>query len=139
MTTHIVRTNGLFSLYNGILEITTIMPLFCLNYVCFDIHKGISAALLMSGTYSTARFAFYEYFKEILLNYTRNTRGDYSINDLSFYQKIIIAGGGGAVGAAVGIYRTFLKVELPINVHYKLFLIIFTENVYFRPDLYKKR
>ena len=66
-------------------------------------NKGISAALLMSGTYSTARFAFYEYFKAILLKRARRLEGDYSINDLPFYQKFFIAGAGGAVGAIVGI------------------------------------
>ena len=74
-----VRTNGILSLYNG-----------------------LSAALLMSGTYSTARFAFYEFSKEALLNRERLLKRDESINDLPFYLKVTIAGAGGAVGAAVG-------------------------------------
>lgn len=79
MTTNMVRTNGILSLYNG-----------------------LSAALLMSGTYSTARFAFYEFSKEALLNRERLLKRDESINDLPFYLKVTIAGAGGAVGAAVG-------------------------------------
>jgi hypothetical protein len=86
MTENIIRSNGILSLYNG-----------------------ISAALLMSGTYSTARFTFYEFSKEALLNRERRLRRDESINDLPFYLKVFIAGCGGAVGALVG-KKCFFKI-----------------------------
>ena len=62
----------------------------------------------MSGTYSTTRFAFYEFSKDILLNRERKLKRDFTINDLPFYQKVIIAGMGGALGAVVGTKHILL-------------------------------
>ena len=61
----------------------------------------------MSGTYSTARFAFYEFSKETLLDRERKLKKNSNINDLPFYKKILIAGLGGAVGAAVGTGKIY--------------------------------
>lgn len=82
MTANIVKNNGVTSLYNG-----------------------LSAALLRQGTYSTARFAFYEYFKHYLL--TKQQKNDAK---LSFYQKMLIAGAGGGIGSIFGRFK-FLKIQ----------------------------
>jgi dicarboxylate transporter 10 len=63
-----IKENGLFSLYNG-----------------------VSAALLRQATYSTVRFAFYEFAKERLLHRSNKT-------SLAFFEKVIIAGIGGGLG-----------------------------------------
>ena len=53
MTKNIIKSDGFLSLYNG-----------------------MSAALLRQGTYSTARFAFYEFSKEKLIERSnRNSTG----------------------------------------------------------------
>lgn len=64
----------------------------------FSLYNGISAALLRQGTYSTTRFAFYEFAKEVLIE-----KGNYkNSNQLPFYQKMIIAGLGGGIGSIFG-------------------------------------
>lgn len=68
MTKHIITTSGFLSLYNG-----------------------LSGSLLRQGTYSTARFAFYEIAKEFISE--KNLKG----KDISFYQKVVIAGLGGEI------------------------------------------
>ncbi len=77
----------------------------------------MSAALLMSATYSSTRFGFYEFAKDILSKRSLddNQSGDV-INQLPFYQKIIIAGLAGGLGSIVG------------SINYKLF-IIFTYEI----------
>ncbi len=79
MTANIIRTGGVLSFYNG-----------------------ISAALMMSGTYSTIRFAFYEAAKERLV--ARAELSDQLVTNyqLTLYQKMIIAGTGGAIGSLIG-------------------------------------
>jgi dicarboxylate transporter 10 len=95
MTVNIVRTNGIYSLYNG-----------------------LSAALLMSGTYSTVRFASYEILKEYILNRERakwsDSKTDVTLQNhaLSFYQKILIAGMSGALGAAVGTPADICNIRM---------------------------
>ena len=79
MTLNIIKTGGVFSLYNG-----------------------MSAALLRQGTYSTARFAIYEYAKEILVEWEFRKGNHIHKNQLPFYQKIIIAGLGGGIGSIFG-------------------------------------
>lgn len=79
MTFNIIKTTGFFSLYNG-----------------------MSAALLRQGTYSTTRFAFYEYAKEVLVEWEAKKGNNIQKNELPFYQKMIIAGLGGGFGSIVG-------------------------------------
>ena len=78
MTRNIIKTQGFFSLYNG-----------------------MSAALLRQGTYSTVRFAFYEFFKEILIERANRNQVN-QMNQLPFFQKMLIAGIGGGVGSIFG-------------------------------------
>lgn len=59
-----------------------------LNSGFISLYNGLSAALLRQGTYSTARFAFYEIAKDFIQE--KNTK-----KGVSFYQKVIIAGLGG--------------------------------------------
>ena len=75
MAVNIVKTGGVLSLYNG-----------------------VSAALLMSGTYSTVRFAFYEAAKEYMLAEKSSAENQ----SLTFIQKIFIAATGGALGSVFG-------------------------------------
>lgn len=77
MTLNTVRLNGIMTLYNG-----------------------ISAGLLMSATYSTSRFAFYEFAKHQLLE--RSSSQNKNLKELPFYQKVLIAGIGGALGGFCG-------------------------------------
>jgi dicarboxylate transporter 10 len=77
MAVNIAKTNGILALYNG-----------------------ISAAVLRQATYSTARFAFYDMGKVLLLKNSKNKK--INTNDLPFYQKILLAGASGAVGGIIG-------------------------------------
>ena len=61
----------------------------------------MSAALLRQGTYSTVRFAFYEFFKEILIERANRNQVN-QMNQLPFFQKMLIAGIGGGVGSIFG-------------------------------------
>lgn len=79
MTLNIIKTSGIISFYNG-----------------------MSAALLRQATYSTTRFAFYEYAKETLVEWETRKGNQIHKNQLPFYQKIIIAGLGGGLGSIVG-------------------------------------
>lgn len=94
MTVSTVKSNGVLSLYNG-----------------------ISAALLRQGTYSTARFAFYEFAKETLIENsnanTSNQSADAAIKHLPFYQKVIIAGIGGGLGSIFGKIIMLFTVYCP--------------------------
>lgn len=90
MTKNIIHTDGFLSLYNG-----------------------MSAALLRQATYSTVRFAFYELFKEILIERLNKNR-TYEMNrknELPFYQKIIIAGLGGGLGSIFGTPADVVNVR----------------------------
>ena len=91
MTTNIVRTSGFFSLYNG-----------------------LSAAMLRQGTYSTARFAFYDLAKNVLLERANENRaaGEKQVTQLPFYQMIIIAGAGGAIGSVFGSPADLINVRM---------------------------
>jgi solute carrier family 25 (mitochondrial dicarboxylate transporter), member 10 len=87
MTRNIIHTDGFLSLYNG-----------------------MSAALLRQGTYSTVRFAFYELFKEILIERS-NRNKTVKVNELPFYQKMIIAGLGGGIGSIFGTPADVVNVR----------------------------
>jgi hypothetical protein len=78
MAANIVRTGGFFSLYSG-----------------------ISAALMMSGTYSTIRFAFYEAAKERVIARAHISNDANREHVLSLYQKMLVAGTGGAIGSLI--------------------------------------
>lgn len=58
-----------------------------------SLYNGLSASLLRQGTYSTMRFAFYEIAKEFLI--------DKNKNNVSFHQKVLIAGLGGNVSRKI--------------------------------------
>jgi len=79
-----VKTSGVLSLYNG-----------------------ISAALLRQATYSTARFAFYEFAKDYILS-----RDGYKSKDITFSEKMIIAGVGGGLGSIVGSPADLINVRM---------------------------
>lgn len=87
MTVSTVKSNGVLSLYNG-----------------------ISAALLRQGTYSTARFAFYEFAKEQLMERSHVESKSAALKNLPFYQKVIIAGIGGGIGSIFGILRNLIVI-----------------------------
>ena len=90
MTANIVRTAGFFSLYNG-----------------------LSAAILRQGTYSTARFAFYEMSKNYLLNRINADRPeDQLVTQLPFYQMVVLAGAGGAIGSVFGSPADLINVRM---------------------------
>ena len=60
----------------------------------------MSAALLMSATYSSTRFGFYEFAKETL---SKRSSDESDVSPkLPFFSKIIIAGLAGGLGAIVG-------------------------------------
>lgn len=82
MSVNIVKTNGFFALYNG-----------------------ISAAVLRQATYSTTRFACYEFLKDLLQKKSGR-------KDLPFLQKILIAGAGGAMGGIVGTPADLTNVRM---------------------------
>lgn len=84
-----IKSNGFLSLYNG-----------------------ISAALLRQGTYSTARFAFYEFAKETLIEQSNKESNKSAIKNLPFYQKIIIAGIGGGIGSIFGSPADLINVRM---------------------------
>jgi solute carrier family 25 (mitochondrial dicarboxylate transporter), member 10 len=63
-----------------------------------SLYDGLTAALLRQGTYSTVRFAFYEITKKWILNNNNKSNK----KDVSFYQKILIAGLGGGIGSLFG-------------------------------------
>ena len=88
MTRNIIQTDGFLSLYNG-----------------------MSAALLRQGTYSTVRFAFYEFFKEILIERANKNRSS-PTNQLPFYQKMVIAALGGGVGSIFGTPADVVNVRM---------------------------
>lgn len=88
MTKNIIQTDGFLSLYNG-----------------------MSAALLRQATYSTVRFAFYELFKEILIEKLNKNQSNEIKQALPFYQKIIIAGLGGGIGSIFGTPADVVNVR----------------------------
>lgn len=63
----------------------------------------MSAALFRQATYSSTRFGFYEFAKDILAKRNSNdTQSGDVINQLPFYQKMAIAGLAGGLGSIVG-------------------------------------
>ena len=82
MTSHIVKTNGVFALYNG-----------------------ISAALLRQATYSTTRFAIYEATKSAMMKSSNE-------KSLPFWKSILLAGFSGAVGGLFGTPADVVNVRM---------------------------
>jgi dicarboxylate transporter 10 len=82
MTSHIIKTNGFFSLYNG-----------------------ISAALLRQATYSTTRFAIYESSKKAVLKNSDD-------KNLPFWKSILIAGFSGSIGGFFGTPADLVNVRM---------------------------
>lgn len=80
MAGHMVKTNGVSSLYNG-----------------------LSAAILRQGTYSTTRFAVYDFGKKTLGSNTK---------DMPFIQKIALAGFSGFFGGVVGTPADLVNVRM---------------------------
>ena len=63
----------------------------------------MSAALFRQATYSSTRFGFYEFAKDVLSKrHSNDTQSGDAINQLPFYQKMIIAGLAGGLGSIVG-------------------------------------
>ena len=83
MGANIVKTNGVFALYNG-----------------------ISAAILRQATYSTTRFAFYAICKDIIAKRNNNQ------TNMPFYQKILLAGASGLLGGLVGTPADLVNVRM---------------------------
>ena len=76
MGANIVKTSGVFALYNG-----------------------MSAAILRQATYSTTRFGCYEVFKGILV---KRANIDGKNTQLPFIHKIFLAGVSGGIGGFIG-------------------------------------
>ena len=73
----------------------------------------MSAALFMSATYSSTRFGFYEFSKEML---SKRSSNESNVNpQLPFFQKVIIAGLAGGLGAIVGTINE--KSDYNFNAH----------------------
>lgn len=79
MSKYTIRTNGFLALYNG-----------------------LSAAALMSATYSTSRFAFYGFAKEYLLSVKSTKSANKNVDDLTLMEKIFISSLSGVVGSLFG-------------------------------------
>ena len=78
-----------------------------------SLYNGISAAVLMSGTYSTARFAFYELSKKHLIQRkNKQNSGSVQINDIDFHEKLAIASMAGGIGGLIGKYLHFEPKKL---------------------------
>ena len=88
MSKYTIRTNGFLALYNG-----------------------LSAAALMSATYSTSRFAFYGFAKEYLLSVKSTKSANKNVDDLTLMEKIFISSLSGVVGSLFGkfVWKTIQK------------------------------
>jgi solute carrier family 25 (mitochondrial dicarboxylate transporter), member 10 len=89
MTRHIIETQGYIAIYNG-----------------------LSAAVMRQATYSTARFGFYEVAKTHLLNKSNEEKNSGQSAQLAFYQKMFLAGAGGAIGTFVGSPFDLINVRM---------------------------
>lgn len=86
-TIRIVRTQGIFALYNG-----------------------LTASWLRQLTYSTTRFGIYETSKQILVGDSGNAAS------IPFFKKVILAGVSGAAGGFVGTPADMINVRMQNDV-----------------------
>uniref|UniRef100_A0A0N5BEA4 Mitochondrial carrier n=1 Tax=Strongyloides papillosus TaxID=174720 RepID=A0A0N5BEA4_STREA len=75
-------------------------------------YAGISGSLLRQITYSTARFAFYEFFKSTFL-YLNNEDPD---NDVPFDYKVILASFAGAISGFIGTPGDLVNVRMQNDI-----------------------
>jgi len=70
-------------------------------------YNGLSASILRQATYSTTRFAVYEFGK------AKISSGE---KDLAFYKKILLAGGSGFLGSIIGNPADLVNVRMQNDV-----------------------
>jgi hypothetical protein len=100
MTAHVAKNSGWLSLFNG-----------------------ASCVLYKQLTYSTARFAFYEGAKEILVARAKKrcmqeeNKTELSVHvNLPFYQKMLCAGIGGGLGSLFGSPADVVMIRMQNDI-----------------------
>uniref|UniRef100_A0A0N4ZK47 Mitochondrial carrier protein n=1 Tax=Parastrongyloides trichosuri TaxID=131310 RepID=A0A0N4ZK47_PARTI len=87
--------------------IQTIIYIFHVSGI-LGFYSGISGSLLRQITYSTARFAFYEYFKSLFLSFN----GQLVDDNVDFKYKIILAAVAGAISGLIGTPGDLVNVRM---------------------------
>ena len=71
------------------------------------LYRGLSAALMRQGLYSTTRFGFYDIIKQLL--------GESSTNRLPYYRKVVATMTGGSLAALVACPADMMLVRMQVS------------------------